>query len=152
MLYHGTHTSLYRNLPSVVIPILEDAILKTRLKLYNKAEEIFNHELSAYSHVPIVAIEHAELLLHQYKCREILEVLDRVPEALHSENEGERDVQQLIAIFRGAVKTQTEASYEPALEQVLKMRSKWGSKPVDEYTDIQVSLCVFPRNQIKPPL
>ena len=152
MLYQGTHTSLYRNLPSVVIPILEDAILKTRLKLYDEAEEIFNHELSAYGHIHIVAIEHAELLLHRYKCCEILEVLDRVLEVLHSENESERDVQQLIAIFRGVIKIHTEGKYEPALEQVLKMRLKWGSKSVDEYTDIQVSLCVLLWEQIRPPL
>src|ERR1700735_3926816 len=82
MLYHGTHTSLYKSLPSVMIPVLEDAILLTRLRLYDAAEQIFNHELSSYSHVPVVAIEHAEALLHRYKCFRILEVLDKVPEVL----------------------------------------------------------------------
>jgi hypothetical protein len=138
MLYHGTHTSLYKSLPPVIIPVLEDAILKTRLRLYKYAEDIFNCELSAYSHIPIVAIEHAELLLHQYKCREVLEVLGRVPEVLSPGNEEDRDVQRLIAIFRGIMKIKTEAVFEPAWEEVKKMKQEWSSKSVDEYTDIQV--------------
>ena len=147
MLYHGTHTSLYKSLPSVIIPVLENAILKTRLRLYKDAEEIFNHELSAYNHIPIVAIEHAELLLHQFKCLEVLKVLDRVPEVLSADNEEDRDVQQLIVIFRGVMKIQTEAIYEPALEEVMKMKQEWASKSVDEYTDIQVSMVIFLRGR-----
>jgi hypothetical protein len=138
MLYHGTHTSLYKSLPPVVIPVLEDAILKTRLKLFKNAEDIFNCELAAYRHIPIVAIEHAELLLHQYRCLEILEVLGRVPEPLSPGSEEDRDVRRLIEIFSGIMRIKTEAIYEPALEAVIKMKQDWSSKSVDEYTDIQV--------------
>jgi hypothetical protein len=143
MLYLGTHTSLYKSLPPVVIPVLEDAILKTRLRLYKNAEDVFNCELSAYSHIPIVAIEHAELLLHQYKCLEVLEVLGRVPEVLSPGNKEDRDVQRLIAIFCAIMKFKTEAIYEPAWEQLKKMKQDWSSKSVDEYTDIQVSMGYF---------
>ena len=63
MIYHGTITSLYGTLPSTVILVLEDTILKTKLRLYKAAEEIFDYELSAYYQVPIVAIERSELYL-----------------------------------------------------------------------------------------
>jgi hypothetical protein len=149
MLYHGTHTSLYKSLPSVVIPVLEDAILLTRLRLYDAAEQIFNHELSSYSHVPVVAIEHAEALLHRYKCFRILEVLDKVLEVLTTNDEEDRDVQRLIAIFRGVVKIQTEGIYEPALEEALRLQRDWASKSVDAYTDIQVSMGTHERERGK---
>lgn len=138
MLYVGTHTSLYKTLPSEVIPILEDAILKSRLRLYDAAEHVFNHDLLPYSHLPIVAIEHAETLLHRYKCYRILEVLDKIPTS-KLKDDGDRDVERLIAIFRGVVKIQTEAAYETALAEVKRLQRDWASKPVNEYTDIQVS-------------
>ena len=139
MLHLGTHTSLYKALPSVLIPVLEDAILMTRLRLYKNAEDIFNHELSPYSHIPVVAIEHAELLLHQYKCVKILEVLGRVPAPSLPDSEEGRDIQQLIALYRAIIRIQTEAVYEPALEELKRLRQAWAGKSVDEYTDIQVS-------------
>jgi hypothetical protein len=129
----------FARLPSAVIPVLENAILKTRVRLYEAAEEVFNNELSAYSHVPIVAIEHAELLLHRLKCLRVLEVLDRVTAVSFTDNEEDRNVQRLIAIFRGAMKIKTEAIYEPALEELRRLQRDWASTPVDKYTDIQIS-------------
>lgn len=145
MLYCGTHTSLYKSLPPEAVPILEDAILKSRLRLYDAAELVFEHELSSYSHVPIVAIEHAETLLHRYKCFRILDVLAKVHGRQFSVDEEHDDVNRLIALFIGVVKTQTEAIYEPALEEVARIQRDWVSKPVDEYTDIQV--CVEPQEE-----
>lgn len=98
----------------------------------------------------IVAIEHAELLLHQFKCLEVLEVLDKVPEVLSASNEDDRDVQQLIAIFRGVMKIKTEGIYEPALEDVKNMKREWASKSVDEYTDIQVSMGIIHESSEAP--
>jgi hypothetical protein len=140
MLYHGTHTSLYKTLPSSVIPVLEDAILKTKLKFFKAAEEIFNHDLSAYHEVPIIAIERGELYLQQFKFLQALEALDRVPDPLPTASEEDRDIQQLITIFCAVMKIKTEAVYEPAVDAVQKILREWASKSVDEYTDIQVSM------------
>jgi len=140
MLYHGTHTSLYKTLPSAVIPILEDAILKTRVRLYGVAEEIFSNKLSAYSHIPIVALEHAELLLHDFKCSRVLEVLDKVPENAFTSNEEDCQVRQLFAIFRATMRTQTEGIYGPAMEELRNLQRAWASKSIDDYSDIEVSL------------
>jgi hypothetical protein len=140
MLYHGTNTSLYKTLPSFVIPVLEDAILKSKLKFFKAAEEIFNHDLSAYHEVPIIAIERGELYLQQFKFRPALEALDRVPHPLPTANEEDHDVQQLLAIFRGVMKIKTKAVCEPAVEAVQKILREWVSKSVDEYTDIQVNM------------
>ncbi|KAI9769746.1 MAG: hypothetical protein M1839_003592 [Geoglossum umbratile] len=134
MPYYGIHTSLYRTLPPDAIPILEDAIFKTRIGLYEAAEVVFKKKLSTHSHVPIVAIEHAELLLHQWKCREILDVLGKVPAASLSCDE---DVRQLVAIFRAVAEMKYEAVYEPALKEIENMQ-EWKSKSVENYTDIQV--------------
>lgn len=140
MLYHGTHTSLYKTLPSSVIPVLEDAILKTKLKFFKAAEDIFNHDLSAYHEVPIIAIERGELYLLQFKFLQALEALDRVPDPLLTASEEDRDVQQLLTVSRGVMKIKTEAVYEPAVDAVQKILREWVSKSVDEYTDIQVSM------------
>jgi hypothetical protein len=140
MLYCGTHTSLYKSLPSDAVPILEDAILKSRLRLYDAAERVFDNELSSYSHVPIVAIEHAETLLHRYKYFRILDVLAKVAVSESSRDDDQDDVARLIALFVGVVKLQTEGVYEPALEEVLRLQHDWSNKPVDEYTDIQVNM------------
>ncbi|CZR67371.1 uncharacterized protein PAC_17270 [Phialocephala subalpina] len=137
MLYCGTHTSLYKTLSPEAVLILEDAILKSRLRLYDAAEQVFDNQLSLYSHIPIVAIEHAETLLHRYKCFRILEVLAKVPKIV-SLNEEEHDVQRLIALFLGVVRLQTEGVYKPALDEVERVQRDWASKPVDEYNDIQV--------------
>ena len=139
MLYHGTHTSLYKSLPPDVIPILEDAILKTRVRLYEVAEEVFSNELSAYCHIPIVALEHAELSLHRYKFFRVLEVLDKVPEDAFTNSEEDRQVQQLFAIFRATVRVQTEAIYGPAMKELKNLQRAWATKSVDDYTDIEVS-------------
>jgi hypothetical protein len=139
MLYHGTHTSLYKSLPSTVIPILEDAVLKTKVRLYEVAEKVFTTELSAYSHIPIVALEHAELSLHRYKFFRVLEVLDKVPADAFTNSEEDRQVQQLFAIFRATVRIQTEAIYGPALEELKNLQRAWATKSVDDYTDIEVS-------------
>jgi hypothetical protein len=139
MLYHGTHTSLYKSLPSAVIPILEDAILKTRVRLYEVAEEVFKNELSAYGYIPIVALEHAELLLQGFKCIRVLEVLDRVPENAFTNSEEDRQVRQLFAIFRATMRVQTEGIYGPAMEELRNLQRAWATKPVDDYTDIEVS-------------
>jgi hypothetical protein len=138
MLYCGTHTSLYKSLPSSVIPILENAILKSRVKLYDAAEHVFNQELSEYCQVPVVAIEHAETLLHRYRNYRILEVLDKVPIRELSKFEEQTDVHRLIALTIGIAKMLTEGIYEPALEEVVRLQNDWISKPVDQYTDIQV--------------
>jgi hypothetical protein len=140
MPYSGTHTSLYKTIPSEAIPVLENAILKSRLRLYDAAEHVFNHELASYSNMPIVAIEHAETLLHRFKFFRILEVLDRISKDLPSMDEEDRDVHRLIVVFRGLVRIQTEGVYEPALEELIRLQRDWASKPVDEYTDIQVSM------------
>jgi hypothetical protein len=139
MLYCGTHTSLYKSLPSEAIPILEDAILKSRARLYDAAEHIFDNELSSYSHVPVIAIEHSETLLHRFKNYRILEVLAKVPPGQPSGGEDQDDVRRLIALTVGVTKMNTEGMYEPALEQVVRIQRDWLSKPVDVYTDIQVS-------------
>ncbi len=131
MLYHGTHTSLYKSLPTYVIPNLEDAILKKRLRLYEAAEKFFATELSAFSHIPIVALEHAELLLHRYKIFRIPEVLDKVPEDVFSISEEDQQVQQLFAIFRATVRIQTEAIYEPAVQELRNLQQTWATKSVD---------------------
>lgn len=143
MLYCGTHTSLYKSLPSEAVPILEDAILKSRLRLYDAAEEVFDNQLSVYSHIPIVAIEHAETLLHRYKFLRILEVLAKVPEILSPKDNEEHDVQRLIALFRGVVRLQTKGVYKPALDEVERIQRDWASKPVDEYNDIQVRMEIY---------
>jgi hypothetical protein len=140
MLYCGTHTSLYKSLPSNVIPILENAILKSRARLYDAAEHIFHQELSEYCRVPVVAIEHAETLLHRYKNYRILEVLGKVPVRELSRVEEESDVHRLIALTTGLTKMLTEGIYEPALEEVVRLQNDWASKSVDQYTDIQVSM------------
>jgi len=139
MLYCGTHTSLYKSLPPEAIPILEDAILKSRARLYDAAEHIFENELSSYSHVPVIAIEHAETLLHRFKSYRILEVLGKVPAGQPSGGEDQDDVHRLIALTVAFIKIHTEGMYEPVLEQVVRLQRDWLSKPVDEYTDIQVS-------------
>lgn len=138
MLYHGTITSLYETLPSTIIPVLEDAILKTRLRLYKAAEEIFNLGLSAYYQVPIVAFERSELYLSQFKFLQALQALDTVPDPLPKANEKDHDVQRLIMISRGIFKIKTEGVYEPALDAVQEIQREWRSKSVDDYTDIQV--------------
>jgi hypothetical protein len=139
MLYHGTHTSLYKSLPLDVIPILEDAILKTRVRLYEVAEKVFTTELSAYSHIPIVALEHAELSLHRYKFFRVLEVLDKVPEDAFVDSEEDRQVRQLFAIIRATVRIQTEVTYDPAMEELKNLQRAWATKSVGDYTDIEVS-------------
>lgn len=138
MLYSGTLTSLYKSLPPEAVPILEDAILKSRLRLYDAAEHIFDNELSSYSHVPVVAFEHAETLLHRYKCFRILAVLAKVHAEQTSDAGDQNDMQRLISLFVGVVKTLTEGNYEHALEQIVRLRRDWALKPVDEYSDIQV--------------
>jgi hypothetical protein len=139
MLYHGTHTSLYKSVPPAAIIILEDAILKTRVRLYEVAEKVFTTELSAYSHVPIVALEHAELSLHRYMFPRMIEVLDKVPEDAFTNSEEDRQVQQLFAIFRATARIQTEATYGPAMEELKNLQRAWATKSVDDYTDIEVS-------------
>jgi hypothetical protein len=138
MLYLGTLTSLYKSLPPEAVPILENAILKSRLKLYDAAEHVFDNELSSYSHVPVVAFEYAETLLHRYKCFRILAVLAKVHAEQTSEDGDQNDMQRLISLFVGVVKTLTDGKYEHALEQILRLQRDWALKPVDEYTDIQV--------------
>lgn len=138
MLYCGTLTSLYKSLPPDAIPILEDAILKSRLRLYDAAEHVFVNRLSSYSHMPIVAIEHAETLLQRYKCFQVLAVLSKVPVGQSERAKDEDDVQRLISLFIGVIKTLTDGTIEPALETILRLQRDWISKPVDEYTDVQV--------------
>jgi hypothetical protein len=140
MLYCGTHTSLYSTLPSEAVTVLEDAILKSRARLYDAAEEVFDNELSEYSHVPVVAIEHAETLLHRYKNYRILDVLAAVPAGQPSKSEEHKDVHRLIALTVGIAKMLTEGMDEPAMEEVVRLRRDWASKPVDKYTDIQVTI------------
>jgi hypothetical protein len=140
MLYCGTHTSLYHTLPSYAVPVLEDAILKSRARLYDAAEQVFNNELSEYSHVPVVAIEHAETLLHRYKNYRILDVLAAVPVGQRSGVEGYDDVHRLMALTVGIAKMLTEGMDEPAMVEVVRLQRDWVSKPVDEYTDIQVTM------------
>jgi len=142
MLYHGTHTSLYKSLPPNVIPILEDAILKTRVRLYGAAEEVFTTELSPYSHMPIVALEHAELSLHRYKFFRVLEALDKVPEDAFTNSEEDRQVQQLFAIFRAVVRIQTEAIFGPTMDELKNLQRAWATKSIDDYSDIEVSLAI----------
>lgn len=139
MLYHGAHTSLYKSLPPAVIPILEDAILKSKAMLYAAAEEIFNNELSTYSHIPIVALEHAEVLLHSHKFLHILEVLDKVPKSAFANNEEDRQVQQWIAIFRAVVRVVTEGISQPAMTELKSLQRAWAKKSVDEFSDIEVN-------------
>lgn len=139
MLYHGTLTSLYATLPSSIIPVLENAILKTKLKFYKAAEEIFDHELSAYHQVPIVAIERSELYLSQFKCLQGLQALDAIQEdLLQKENERDADVHRLITISRGVFKIKTNGDHTIALEAAKKIHEDWKSKAVEDYTDIQV--------------
>jgi hypothetical protein len=138
MIYHGAHTSLYKSLPPALIPILEDAILKSKVMLYVAAEEIFNNELSAYSHIPIIALEHAELLIHSYKFLSILEVLNKVPESAFTDNEEDRQVRQWIAMIRAVVKVVTEANSEPAMTELKNLQRAWATKPVNQFSDIEV--------------
>lgn len=138
MLYCGTHTSLYKSLPSEVVPVLEDAILKSRLRQYDAAEHVFDNKLSSYSHVPVVAIEHAETLLHRYRLFRMLAVLGNVQIGQSSGGEEQEDVRRLITLTVELVKMLTEGKYETMLEEVERLQRCWGSKPVDEYTDIQV--------------
>jgi hypothetical protein len=148
MLYCGTHTSLYASLPSEAIPILEEAILKSRARLYDAAENIFDNELSSYSHLPVVAIEHSETLLHRYKNYRILEVLAKVPAGQSSGAEDSDDVHRLIDLTIAVIRLLTEGTYEPVLEQVVRIQRDWVSKPVDEYTDIQVSMEVYDEQSV----
>ena len=52
--------------------------------------------------------------------------------------EEQTDVHRLIALTIGIAKMLTEGIYEPALEEVVRLQNDWVSKPVDQYTDIQV--------------
>jgi hypothetical protein len=138
MLYSGTLTSLYKSLPPEAVHILEDAIRKSRLRLYDAAEHVFDNELSLYSHLPVVAFEHAETLLHRYKCFRILDVLAKIHTEQTSNDGDQNDMQRLTSLFMGVVKMLTEGNHEPVLEQIHRLRRDWALKPVDEYSDIQV--------------
>ncbi|KAK2593625.1 hypothetical protein QQS21_008673 [Conoideocrella luteorostrata] len=150
MIYHGTLTSLYGTLPSPMIPVLEDAILKTKLKFYKAAEEAFNCQLSSYNQVPIVAIERSELYLSQFKCLQGLQALDAVRTPISEANERDYDVQRLITISRSIFKIKTEGDTKTALKAAKKIQKDWKAKAVGDYTDIQVEcvrkyalVCIF---------
>lgn len=137
-MYHGTITSLYGALPRGIVCLLEDAILKTKVGLYQAAEEIFDNGLSAYYKVPIVALERSELYLSQFKCLKALNALNMVSDPLPQENDDEQDIQLLIEMSRGALQIKTKGVYLPAQNAIREIRRKWATKPVNDYTDVQV--------------
>ena len=57
--------------------------------------------------------------------------------------EDQDDVHRLIALTIGIIKMLTEGMYEPVLEEVVQLQRDWVSKPVDQYTDIQVTLVAY---------
>lgn len=137
-MYYGTITSLYGALPADVVLLLEDAILKTKVGVYQAAEELFENDLSEYHLVPIVALERSELYLSQFKCLRALNALNMVPNPLRQKNDEQQDLQLLMEMSRGALEIKTEGVISSAQKAMREIQTRWATKPVEDYTDVQV--------------
>ncbi|KAI9861640.1 MAG: hypothetical protein M1813_005250 [Trichoglossum hirsutum] len=138
--WHGLHVSLYRSLPRTSVSLLEEAIANAKIGDFPSALRIFDVDLAPVKHEPVVAIEHAEALLHQGRwelagkvLREALGAPCRASEVL---KQGE---DRLMRLSLGLTEIIAEGKPQRAQEETRDIRSWLGGVPVEEYTDIMVS-------------
>ncbi|RAO67661.1 uncharacterized protein BHQ10_003673 [Talaromyces amestolkiae] len=136
MPYIGSLASLYGSLPdSSVIPILENAILLTRMGLYARAEGIFEQKLRDYHNLSVVAIHYAEIFLPQFRFRNACEILES---AIQAHRDYEAPETRLMRIFAATCKIKTKAVWKPAIDEINTLGDWLRPVALEDYTDIQV--------------
>jgi len=141
--YFGLNTSLYSTLDSETIEHLEKAIYFTRLCFYDEAQSIFEDKLSALKHIPVVIIEWAELFLLQLRLRDAINILES---GFKASQDHDIDVDfdlteyRLMRLFIGLCEIEGKGRLEGALQEIGRTVDWLTQVPVEEYSDVQVSL------------
>jgi hypothetical protein len=140
--YFGVNTSLYSTLDSEAIEHLEKAIFFTRLCFYDEAQSIFEHQLAALKHVPVVIIESAELYLQQFRLQDVIGILEsglKVAQDRYIDADFDSSEYRLMGILLGFCEINAKGRLERVLQEIDRTVDWLANVSVEEYSDVQVS-------------
>ncbi|KAI9761128.1 MAG: hypothetical protein M1840_002025 [Geoglossum simile] len=135
--WHGYHVSLYSSLSDRSEHLLEEAIIKARIGDFSSAFQIFTADLVHDESKPVVAIEFAEALISQGNWKEARRVLKK---ALRAAGLQEQAEVHLMKLSLGLTEIIAKGDLRIAQEETEYMRAWLWGVPVEEYTDVMVSI------------
>jgi hypothetical protein len=141
--FFGLIPSLYDSLhDDQAVILLEIAIYNRELGFHAKALSIFRNGLRRWLNVPIVVYEYAQTFLGQDKVKDAYTILSTYIASVEVDFLGHPEM-RLLALCLGFVEIWHKGRLDRAVEEVNRTREWLKDVPIDQYTDLQVSLSEF---------
>jgi hypothetical protein len=137
--YLGLLPSLYHTLNVEQIARLERSIWLRRVGRYQEALKIYENELAAVRHIPLIIIEHGGAYIEARKYGKLYRLVDgHLTRMAQDESALDLPEWRLLAIMKAMVIVRHKGTVEPAIIELRRMQQWLKDVPVSSYTDIQV--------------
>jgi hypothetical protein len=140
--YHGMLTSLYHTVDPVYVDYLEQAIWTSKVGKYQDALAIFHEFLEPVLDVPVVLIELSYLHYHNFRYRDLCNLLEpRLDSLKHQDPTKLDDLEwRLLALIYSVGANRFRGWMEPGVRELQRTQHCLAKVHVSEYTELHVHI------------
>ncbi|KAF2450170.1 hypothetical protein P171DRAFT_468581 [Karstenula rhodostoma CBS 690.94] len=140
--YHGMLTSLYHTIDPEHVDHLEKAIWTSKVGKYDDALAIFVNFLGSVLDVPVVLIELSYLHYHNFRYKDLCNLLEPRIERLKQDDPTRLDDPEwrLLALIYSVGANRGRGWMEPGLHELQRTQQWLAKLPVSQYTELHVQI------------